>query len=167
MIHPMALVDETCAIGLGSKVWQFASLTRGVVLGMECSVAPGAMLDGCTFGDRCLIGPNVSMGPGFLVEDDCFIGPNVVFCNDAWPTVGKEGFDEPALRRGNWAVIVENGVSIGAGAVILPGVRIGAGSMIAAGAVVGVSVGASCLFTRDGIERHLTGRPMRRMRYAT
>lgn len=166
MIHPLALVDETCTVGAGSKVWQFASLTRGVVLGMDCSVAPGAMLDGCTFGDRCLIGPSVSMGPGFLVEDDVFIGPSVTFANDCWPATVKAGFDVEALRSGRHAVIVEDRASIGANAVILPGVRIGAGSMIAAGAVVNRDVEPGRLFTRDGLVRPIKDLPMRRMRYA-
>lgn len=166
MIHPLALVDETCTIGAGSKVWQFASLTRGVVLGMDCSVAPGAMLDGCTFGDRCLIGPSVSMGPGFLVEDDVFIGPSVTFANDCWPTTVKAGFDVEALRSGRHAVIVEDRASIGANAVILPGVRIRSGAMIAAGAVVTRDVEPGCLFTREGVMRPIGAQTPRRMRYA-
>jgi acetyltransferase-like isoleucine patch superfamily enzyme len=149
-IHPMAVVEES-EVGARTSVWQFASVTRGVRLGADCSVAPGAMLDGCQFGDRCRIGPSVSMGPGFLVGDDVFIGPSVTFCNDAWPTADKTGFDAEALRRGRcWTVIVGDKAGIGANAVILPGVLIGAGAFVAAGAVCGVSVPPNHLFKRSG-----------------
>lgn len=165
-VHPKAHVEDS-KIGPRTKVWQFASVTRGAVLGADCSVAPGAMLDGCRFGDRCCIGPSVSMGPGFKVGGDCFIGPSVTFANDAWPTADKTGFDAEAYRRGAlWAVIMEDGASIGANAVILPGVRIGAGAVIAAGAVCGVNVPAGHLFARDGRLVTLAGRTRRRMRAA-
>ena len=45
-VHKKAHVQDA-TLGEGCLIWQFASVTRGVVLGRECSVAPGAMLDGC------------------------------------------------------------------------------------------------------------------------
>lgn len=165
-IHPKAHVEGS-VIGARTKVWQFASITRGAVLGNDCSVAPGAMLDGCRFGDRVLIGPSVSMGPGFLVGDDVFIGPSVTFCNDVWPVADKAGWDIEPLQDGCWAVIVGKGASIGANAVILPGVVIGAGAFVAAGAVCGRNVPDGHLFTRDGALRPLAPRERRiRMRQA-
>jgi acetyltransferase-like isoleucine patch superfamily enzyme len=69
------------------------------------------------------------------VGDDVFIGPNVTFLNDKYaPTRGK--------WRKDPGTVVEDGVTIGAGAVILPGVRIGKDARIGAGAVVTKDVGA-------------------------
>lgn len=151
IIHPLAYVDDTVILGFGSTVRQFASLTRGTVLGEHCSVAPGAHLDGPRFGDRCVIGHNVAMGPGFVFGDDCFVGPGVVLCNDAWPKADKVGWDYDMLAEGrSVAVRVHDGASIGANAVILPGVTIGKGAMIAAGAVCGRDVPDGHLFKRDG-----------------
>jgi UDP-2-acetamido-3-amino-2,3-dideoxy-glucuronate N-acetyltransferase len=137
MIHSHAYVDDSVEIGAGTYVWQFASLTRGTVLGKDCVVWPHVNLDGPEFGDRCVIASGVAMGPGFLFGDDCFVGPNVTFCNDTWPVTDKRGFDEAKLREtGFWTIICADGVGIGANAVVLPGVRIGKNSVVAAGSVV-------------------------------
>lgn len=140
-VHPLAHVDDNVQVGRGTRICQFASVTRGTILGEDCVVWPFAMLDGSTFGDRCKIASGVAMGAGFLVGNDVFIGPNVTVCNDMWPEVGREGYDDKRLRGGiDFAVIIGDRVSIGAGAVILPGVRIGSDSVIGAGVVVRHSV---------------------------
>lgn len=150
MIHPLAHVHDAI-IGGGTRIWQFASVTGGTVLGNDCSVSPFAMLHGPRFGDRCVISGGVMMGPGFEIGDDCFIGPNVTLCNDMWPSADKEGFDLGALRSGEFVTVrIGNGATIGAHAVILPGVTIGAGAVVAAGAVCGKDVPAGCLFKRCG-----------------
>lgn len=148
-IHPKSHVEDA-TIGPRCKVWQFASVIRGTVLGADCNVASGATLDGPVFGDRCKISQGVAMGPGFLFGNDVFVGPNVTICNDRWPRVDQDGFDLASLQRGEWTVTVGDGVSIGANAVVLPGVVIGQCAMIAAGAVVNRSVPAGALFRRDG-----------------
>lgn len=151
LVHCWAWVDPDVTLGLGTKVWQFASVTRGAVLGRDCSVSPGAMLDGSVYGDRVIISGGVTCGAGFAVGDDVFLGPNVCLANDMWPTADKAGYDDAKLRdASHWAVIVESGVSIGANAVILPGVRIGRGARIAAGAVVDRNVPPNSLWRRDG-----------------
>lgn len=149
-IHPLAHVVDS-ELGARTKVWQFASVTRGTVLGDDCNVAPFAVLDGPKFGNRCIVSMHVAMGPGFELGDDIFVGPGVVFANDAWPIVSKDGFDADALRSGRFVTIrVCDGASIGANAVILPGITIGMCAVIAAGAVVDRNVPTGMLFRRDG-----------------
>lgn len=150
-IHPMAVVDDSVSIGAGSKVWQFATVIRGAVLGSDCVVAATACLDGPTIGDRCIVSPGVDMGPGFVIGDDVFLGPHVVLCNDYWPRTHKQGFDYDALRSGEVVCIrIGNGSSIGAGARIMPGVTIGQGCMVAANAVVTGNVPDCCIWRQDG-----------------
>lgn len=150
-IHPLAHVDATVIIGGGSKVWQFASITRGTVLGIDCSVSPHAMLDGSIYGDRVIISAGFSAGAGFLVGSDVFIAPSVTFCNDMWPSSDKDGYEDAILRGGEqFAVIVGDGATIGANAVILPGVRVGRGSIVAAGAVVDRDLPDGFLWRRNG-----------------
>jgi UDP-2-acetamido-3-amino-2,3-dideoxy-glucuronate N-acetyltransferase len=154
-IHPKAEIDRaTVVIGPGTRVWQFASVIRGTILGAGCNVAAGACLDGPHFGDRCIISQNVAMGPGFKFGDDVFVGPNVTVCNDMWPQVAKNGFDVDLLRdcarTGRWSVLVGNRVCIGANAVILPGVVLGDDCVVAAGAVADRRVQANHLLKRDG-----------------
>lgn len=165
-IHPKAHV-EGATLGPRTRIWQFATVIRGAVLGADCNVAPNAMIDGSRFGDRCVICQNFGAGPGFLVGNDVFLGPNVVFANDFFAQASKEGFDVERYRRGEWAIIVEDGASIGANAVILPGVRIGARAMVAAGSVVARSVPPNTLLGRDGAMLPITDRMRaRRMRFA-
>jgi UDP-2-acetamido-3-amino-2,3-dideoxy-glucuronate N-acetyltransferase len=151
-IHRLAHVDDDVKIGVGSRIWQFASVTRGAVLGKDCSVSPGAMLDGSIYGDRVVISGGVMAGAGFKVGNDVFLGPNVVLCNDTWPFASKAGYDDAALRSGErFAVVIEDGAAIGAGAVILAGVRIGKGAVIAAGAVVPHNVADGMLFSNGHV----------------
>jgi UDP-2-acetamido-3-amino-2,3-dideoxy-glucuronate N-acetyltransferase len=97
----------------------------------------------CTIGNHCVIhshvwiGNNVKIGDGCKIQaftfipdgvtigNNVFIGPRVCFTNDR----------EPPSHT--WTdTVVDDGVSIGAGAVIVAGVRLYAGSRIGAGAVV-------------------------------
>lgn len=163
-IHRLALVEGS-RVGARSAIWQFASVIRGAVVGEDCNIASGACLDGSQIGDRCILGHNVAMGPGFRVFDDVFIGPNVTLCNDAWPRALKDGFDVSRFNPVTYAVIIESGASIGANSVILPGVRIGWNAMIAAGSVVTKDVPARGLWK----DRSLIGsieRERPRMRFA-
>jgi len=148
-VHPLALVDDSVSIGEGTFVWQFASVIRGARIGKNCNIASGACIDGSVIGDNTKIAHNLAMGPGFAVGNDCFIAPNVTFCNDAWPRAHMQGFDI-ACYDGKPAVIMEDGASIGAGAVILPGVHIGKGAMVAAGAVVTRNVPAGMVWKNNG-----------------
>lgn len=151
MIHPLAHVDADVVLGAGTKVWQFASITRGTIMGQDCSISPFAMLDGSVYGDRVIVSGGVKAGAGFKVGNDVFLGPNVVLCNDCWPYASKDGYRDDLMRDGeHFAVVIEDGAAIGAGALILPGVRIGAHAVVAAGAVVGRGVPAQMVACRNG-----------------
>lgn len=150
-VHEKAHVDDSVFIGAGTKVWQFATVIRGTKIGMDCTIAAGAVLDGPTIGDYCIISPGVDIGPGFEIGNDVFIGPHVVLCNDFWPRTHKNGFDYDALRSGETVCIrIGDGSSVGAGAKIMPGVTIGKGCMIAANAVVTDEVPDGCIWRHDG-----------------
>ncbi|HEY4317553.1 MAG TPA: acyltransferase [Herbaspirillum sp.] len=73
---------------------------------------------------------------GLRVGDDVFIGPNVTFTNDKHSRSRNTNFVK-------LTTVIENGASIGAGAVVLPGIRIGENSLVAAGAVVTRDVAAN------------------------
>lgn len=162
-IHPMAHV-QGATVGLGSRIWQFASVIRGAVVGAGCNVGSCAIVDGARVGDFSTIGHGVSLNPGIVVGDHVFIGPNVTFCNDLWPSTSKRDFEIGPLLSGEMVTtIVRDNASVGAGATVLPGVIIGAGSMVSAGAVVCRSVPDGHLLRRDGgIEPIDEGRAGRR-----
>jgi len=151
-IHDKAEVDATVSIGRYARVWQFASVVRRAVVGADVSVASCAIVDGARIGDGTRISHGAFIDPGVVVGDNCFIGPHVALCNDPWPRVDRTGwFDMKDLAGGLVTVIVvEDGASIGAGAVVLPGVRIGKRAMVAAGSVVTADVPEDMLWHRNG-----------------
>lgn len=148
-IHPQAYVEDVI-LGDGTKVWQFASIIRGSVIGHHCTIGSCSIVDGAELGDFCLVSHGASINPGVVAGHNVFFGPNCTICNDRWPTTDKDGFDIDELFNGFIAVRIGNGVGLGANSVVLPGVEIGAASMIAAGAVVNRSVPPRHLFTRKG-----------------
>lgn len=150
-IHEQAQVDDDTEIGSGTRVWQFASVIRGSVIGEGCSIASCSIVDGAEIGNYTIVSHGAFIDPGIEIGSDVFIGPHVKLCNDAWPRADKTGFDMGALLDGSFVTtIIEDGASLGAGVTVLPGLRIGRDVMIAAGAVVTQSVPAGTLYKRDG-----------------
>ncbi|WKZ57522.1 MAG: WxcM-like domain-containing protein [Bdellovibrionota bacterium] len=127
--HDKALV-ETEHIGERTRIWAFAHILPGAVIGTDCNICDHTFIENdVLLGDRVTVKCGVSLWDGMRIEDDVFIGPSAVFCNDRFPR--SRCHDSPLLRT-----IVEKGASIGAGAVLLPGIRIGRYAMVGAGAVV-------------------------------
>lgn len=173
MIDPTAFIHEKAhvedaTIGARTKVWQFASILKGTIIGADCSVGAGAVLTGPIFGDGCKISSGVVMGPGFLIGDRVFVGPHCVLANDVFPAADPDGYDETLLRSGAaFAVVVGNDVMIGSHVTVLPGVRIGNGAVLAAGSVVSRDVPDGMVWTRDERVRPLPANwRSKRMRFA-
>jgi UDP-2-acetamido-3-amino-2,3-dideoxy-glucuronate N-acetyltransferase len=105
---------------------------------VDCIVGRGAYV-----GPGVVIGHNVKLQNYALVyeparlEDGVFIGPGAVLTNDMFPRSVDVG---GRLKRAeDWdaeGVVVKEGASIGARAVVVPGRVIGRYALVAAGAVV-------------------------------
>lgn len=167
-LHPWAEIGRDVVIGSRTRVWQFASVIRGAMIGDDCSIASCAIVDGADVGNGTIISHGAFIDPGIKIGSGVFIGPHVDLCNDAWPRADKTGFDMGALISGEFVTTkIEDGASLGAGVVVLPGVVIGRDAMIAAGAVVDRDVPACSLFKRNGeIVPIDPGKTVRRMRRA-
>jgi UDP-2-acetamido-3-amino-2,3-dideoxy-glucuronate N-acetyltransferase len=115
-----------CRIGADTRIGPFVEIQRGAVIGASCKVQSHTFIcDGVTVGDRV------------------FIGHGVMFINDKRPRATAE--DGELQTEADWELlttVVEDGASLGSGAVILGGVRIGAGATVGAGAVVTRDVAA-------------------------
>lgn len=137
MIHARSVVHADCRLGEGVRVWQFASVLRGARLGDGSSVGGCAVVDGARLGARARIGHGAQIHPGVVAGDDLFVGPGAIICNDPWPWLDAKDFDLAALIEGrSITVLIEDKVTIGAGAIVLPGVRLGKGCVVAAGIIV-------------------------------
>lgn len=127
--HPNALV-ESDSIGEGTRIWAFAHVLDGAVIGEECNICDNVFVEGGTsIGNRVTVKCGVQLWSGVVLEDDVFVGPNVTFTNDPFPRSKQYLQQFPKT-------IVRERASIGANATILPGVVIGLNAMIGAGAVV-------------------------------
>ena len=146
-IADTAIVDESAAIGAGTRVWHFAQVRERAWIGDECNVGKGVYIGaGVVVGRRCKIENDASLFEGLTVEDGVFIGPHVVFTNDRRPRATNP--DGTLQTADDWEMgrtTVRRGASIGAGAIVIPGVEIGRHAMIGAGAVVTRDVPAHAL----------------------
>ena len=129
LIHPQAIC-ESPNIGENTRVWAFAHVLPGAVIGRDCNICDGVFIENdVRLGDRVTVKCGVQLWDGVTLEDDVFVGPNVTFTNDPFPRSRKP----PAQFS---RTTVERNASIGANATLLPGITIGRGAMVGAGAVV-------------------------------
>lgn len=133
--HPTAVIDEGAQIGVGTKVWHFAHVFAGAVIGEGCSFGQNTMVaNEVTIGSNVKVQNNVAIYSGTVVEDDVFLGPSCVLTNVSNPrsqVVRQSIYEETLLRRG---------ATVGANATIVCGLELGRYSFVAAGAVVTKSV---------------------------
>ena len=139
-VHPAALC-ECHRIGEGTRIWAFAHVLDGAVIGRQCNIGEHAYIEsGATVGDRVTVKNQVMIWKGVTIEDDVFLGPGVIFTNDRYPRSRRASPEsaERYRRDEEWltTTTVRQAASIGAGAVILAGITIGCFASVGAGAVV-------------------------------
>jgi UDP-2-acetamido-3-amino-2,3-dideoxy-glucuronate N-acetyltransferase len=146
-IHPTALV-ETEMIGYGTRVWAFTHVSEHVIVGSDCNIGSHCYLEsGVRIGDRVTIKNGNLLWAGVTICDGAFVGPQVAFTNDLRPRSPRLADAASRYNSQAWLspTLVQEGVSIGAAAVILAGVTLGKYCMVAAGAVVTKTVPSHAL----------------------
>lgn len=130
-VHPQALV-ETEAIGEGTRIWAFAHVMNGAVVGKACNICDHAFIESNVIvGNGVTIKNGVAVWDGVSLGDHVFVGPNAVFTNDLNPRAEVKKTREQFVNTE-----VQEGASIGANATIVCGVTIGRYAFIGAGTVV-------------------------------
>jgi len=119
-------IIKNCKIGKGTMIWNFTNL-YGCKIGNNCMIGSFVEIQNdVTIGNNVRIQSHSFVCSLVTIKDNVFIGHGVMFINDK----------RPPRERMFWKeTIIEEGVSIGSNATILP-VRIGKNSIIGAGAVV-------------------------------
>ena len=137
-VHEHAICEST-NVGTGTRVWAFAHVLPGAVIGVDCNICDHVFIENdVTVGDRVTIKCGVQLWDGTRLADDVFVGPNVTFTNDIFPR-SKQYPTQFSKTH------VHAHASIGANATILPGITIGRGAMIGAGSVVTGDVPANAI----------------------
>lgn len=129
--HPTAVVDTGATIGAGTKIWHFAHISPGAVIGEKCIFGQNTFVaDGVVIGRNVKAQNNVAIYTGTEIEDDVFLGPSCVLTNVTNPRsqVNRHSLYEKTLIR--------RGATVGANATIVCGLTLGRYCFIAAGAVV-------------------------------
>lgn len=134
--HPTALVNSRAQVGDKTRVWAFANIQDGAVIGRECNICDGCYIEkGAVIGDHVTLKNGVNVFEGVTIQDDVFCGANVAFTNDRHPR---------AVRRDPWVLektLIKKGASLGSNAVIICGITVGEYAVVGAGTVVTKSVG--------------------------
>lgn len=129
--HESAIIDEGAQIGDDTKIWHFAHVFSGAVIGVRCSFGQNTMVsNGVKIGKNVKVQNNVAIYSGTTIEDDVFLGPSCVLTNVSNPR-------SQVVRRGVYeSTLIRRGATIGANATIVCGTTLGKYSFVAAGAVV-------------------------------
>ena len=145
IIYADTVIGDHTATGVGALIRE---RTR---IGTGCLVGTHAVIEGhAELGDDVVLQTGVFIPTHVTIGNRVFLGPRAVLTNDRYPLRRRSSY-KPA------GPILEDDVSIGANATILPGVRIGTGSMVAAGAVVTSDVPAWSLAI--GVPAHVSDLP--------
>jgi UDP-2-acetamido-3-amino-2,3-dideoxy-glucuronate N-acetyltransferase len=133
---PYRLINDV-DFGEGVVAQAFVNL-YGCWIGTESQIGPFVEIQrGAQIGARCKIQSHTFVCEGVRMGDGVFVGHGVVFINDKAPRATAP--DGTLQTEEDWALletVVEDGASIGSGAIVLGGVRIGARALVGAGAVV-------------------------------
>lgn len=109
-----------CSVSDGTRIGPFVEIQAGVVIGARCKIQSHAFI--CT---------------GVEIGDEVFVGHGVIFINDKRPQATTD--DSELQTEDDWTLmrtVIEQGASLGSGAIVLGGIRIGESATIGAGAVV-------------------------------
>jgi acetyltransferase-like isoleucine patch superfamily enzyme len=139
-VHPQALCESE-TIGPRTRIWAFAHVLAGAVVGADCNLCDHVYVEGgAVIGDRVTVKNGVAVWAKVTVEDDVFLGPGAALTNDLVPRAAFKKPPEEFLPT-----LIARGATVGANATIVCGVTIGRGAFVGAGAVVVNDVPAHAL----------------------
>ncbi len=134
-VHALAVIDDGCEIGPGTKIWHFSHILFRSKIGQNCNIGQNVVVGPeVSIGNQCKIQNNVSVYKGVVLEDGVFCGPSMVFTNIYNPRAEIPKMDQ--VRP----TLVKHGATLGANSTIVCGTTIGRYAFIGAGALVNRNV---------------------------
>lgn len=140
-VHATAIVERGVTIGAGTKVWDNAHL-RGpdTVIGEQCLIGGKALVaPSVRIGNRTKLNSFAYVCSAVTIGDGVFVAAGATFTNDVFPRAATPDLSEPwtsDIDEHTLPTFVEDGVSIGARAVIGCDLRIGRFAMVGMGSIV-------------------------------
>jgi acetyltransferase-like isoleucine patch superfamily enzyme len=133
----MQIISSDVQLGQDVKISEFVNL-YGCVVGDKTKIGPFVEIQkGARIGASCKISSHTFICEGVAIGDRVCVGHSVTFINDKYPRATTR--DGRLKTDADWVcetIQVEQGASIGSGAVLLGGIRIGENAIIGAGSVV-------------------------------
>lgn len=83
-------------IGEGTNIQDNCVIHEQVTIGRDCTVGHGAIVHGCTVGDRCLIGMGAIILNGAVLGDDCLVGAGALVTGKVNAPAGSLVLGSPA-----------------------------------------------------------------------
>jgi acetyltransferase-like isoleucine patch superfamily enzyme len=132
-IRSGTVIYAGCIIGNDSHIGHNVIIREFTTVGINSSLGSGVVCEGYTrIGDHTTVHAQTHLTARMSIGDYCFIGPNVTTMNDR-----KIRYHRPKIKDSeDQGAIIDDGVAIGGGAIILPKITIGMGCIIAAGSIV-------------------------------
>ena len=87
-------------VGEGTNIQEHCVLHEKTTLGSHCTIGHGAIVHGCTTGDRCLVGMGAVILDGAVLGDDCIVGAGAL-------VTGKMDAPAGSLLLGSPAKVVK------------------------------------------------------------
>jgi UDP-2-acetamido-3-amino-2,3-dideoxy-glucuronate N-acetyltransferase len=140
MIHETAIIETGAKIGDGCRIWHWAHVCGGAVIGKGCSLGQNVFIGNkVIIGNNVKIQNNISVYDNIVLEDDVFCGPSMVFTNVYNPR-------SAIVRKKEYrSTLVKRGATLGANCTIVCGITIGECAFVGAGAVVTKDIPAYAL----------------------
>ena len=126
-IRPGAIYS-TAIIGKNTRTGHNFLIRENTLIGNNCLIGTNVVIDNdCAIGDNCSFQTGVYIPTGSKIGNRVFLGPNATLTNDKTPLRTEYLLDK---------ITIEDDVSVGANATLMPGITLGQGSFVAGGAVV-------------------------------
>lgn len=138
MIHKTAEVSSHAKLGSKITIWSFSQIREGAEIGDNCTIGRNVYIDhDVKISSNTKIQNNALIYYQSVIEKGVFIGPAACLINDKYPkSTNTKGKLKTTKDWQPGKIVISEGASIGAGAIILPDTVIGKFSLVGAGSVV-------------------------------
>lgn len=125
------IIGDHVKIGDNVLIDHSTIIRPNVIIGDNTEIRPFCFIaEGAKIGNRVKIFQYSNISKGAIIHDRVYIGAKVLFTNTR--RISHERDFDPSLA----APVIEQGVRIGSGAILLPNIKIAKNALIGAGAVV-------------------------------